>query len=87
MVVGSGLYTLALLAVDSESGKEVWRTPVNLRSFGPPLVLGDRVVYGLGTGNLSADTFHYGEENGRNEEDKPAGAVICVNAAVTWPSP
>jgi outer membrane protein assembly factor BamB len=79
--VGSGLYTLALLAVDTETGKVVWRTPVNLRSFGPPLVLGDRVVYGLGTGNLSADIFQYAEENGRNAETAPAGAVVCVNAA------
>lgn len=79
--IGSGLYTLALLAVDAETGKEVWRTPINLRSFGPPLVLGDRVVYGLGTGNLSADLFQYAEENGRNTEAAPAGAVVCVNAA------
>lgn len=79
--VGSGLYTLALLGIDAETGKEVWRTPVNLRSFGPPLVLGSRVVYGLGTGNMSADTFKYDEERGKSEEPVPAGAVVCVNAA------
>jgi outer membrane protein assembly factor BamB len=59
----------------------VWRTPVDLRSFGQPLVLGERVVYGLGTGNLSADVFQYAEENGRNMESVPAGAVVCVSAA------
>jgi outer membrane protein assembly factor BamB len=77
---GSGLYTLALLAVDAGTGKEIWRTPVKLRSFGPPLVLGNRVVYGLGTGNMSADVFTYAEEKGANEEKEPAGAVICVEA-------
>lgn len=79
--VGSGLYTLALLAVDADTGKEVWRTPVKLRSFGPPLVMGSRVVYGLGTGNMSADVFTYDEEKGKNEEKEPAGAVVCVEAS------
>jgi outer membrane protein assembly factor BamB len=85
--VGSGLYTLALLAVDAGSGKELWRTPVNLRSFGPPLVIGSRVVYGLGTGNMSADLFKYDEEKGKDEEKEPAGAVVCVEAetgAIAW---
>ena len=76
--IGSGLYTLALLAVDAESGKEIWRTPVGLRSFGPPLVIGNRVVYGLGTGNMGADVFKYDEEKGKDEEKTPAGAVVCV---------
>jgi outer membrane protein assembly factor BamB len=85
--IGSGLYTLALLAVDAGTGKELWRTPVNLRSFGPPLVLGNRVVYGLGTGNMSADVFKYDEEKGKEEEKTPAGAVLCVEAdsgKVAW---
>jgi outer membrane protein assembly factor BamB len=78
--VGSGLYTLALLCVDAESGKELWRTPVNLRSFGTPLVLGNRVAYGLGTGNLTSDVFKYDEEKDRPAETTPAGAVVCVEA-------
>ncbi|MFO0804831.1 MAG: PQQ-binding-like beta-propeller repeat protein [Gemmataceae bacterium] len=78
--IGSGLYTLALLAVEANTGKELWRTPVDLRSFGPPLVLGNRVVYGLGTGNMSADVFKYDEEKNKEEEKTPAGAVVCVEA-------
>ena len=78
--IGSGLYTLALLGVDATNGKELWRTPVNLRSFGPPLVLGNRVVYGLGTGNMGADVFKYDEEKGKDEENTPAGAIVCVEA-------
>jgi outer membrane protein assembly factor BamB len=78
--VGSGLYTLALLGVDAETGKEIWRRPVPLRSFGAPLVIGNRVVYGLGTGNLGADTCKYDEEKGKPEEPTAAGAVVCVEA-------
>lgn len=85
--VGSGLYTLALLAVDAASGKELWRTPVNLRSFGAPLVLGNRVVYGLGTGNMGTDVFKYDEETGKDEEKEPAGAIVCVetdSGQIAW---
>ena len=53
---------------------------MNLRSFGPPLVLGNRVVYGLGTGNMGADVFKYDEEKGKDEEKTPAGAIVCVDA-------
>jgi outer membrane protein assembly factor BamB len=85
--IGSGLYTLAVLAVDAATGQELWRTPVKLRSFGAPLAIGNRVVYGLGTGNMSADVFKYPEEKDRDEEKAPAGAVICVEAdsgAIAW---
>jgi outer membrane protein assembly factor BamB len=83
---GSGYRTFALLALDAATGSELWRTPVNLRSFGPPLVLGDRVVYGLGTGNLMEDVSAETEE-GAPPEAQPAGAVVCVEAAtgrVVW---
>lgn len=77
---GSGYRTLALLGLDAATGAEVWRTPVGLRSFGPPLALGDRVVYGLGTGNLVEDLAAVAEE-GVPQETAPAGAVVCVEAA------
>lgn len=83
---GSGYRTLALLGLDAGTGAEVWRTPVGLRSFGPPLVLGDKVVYGLGTGNLVEDLAAEAEE-GVPPETAPAGAVVCVEAAtgaVVW---
>lgn len=78
---GSGLYTYALLCIDADTGKEVWRTPVGLRSFGAPLVIGGRVVYGLGTGNMGTDVFKYDEEKGKPAEAEPAGQVVCVEAA------
>ncbi len=78
---GSGLYTSAVFALDAESGNELWRTPVSLRSFGPPLAIDNRVIYGLGTGNMTSDTFTYDEEVGKAPETDPAGAVIAVDAA------
>jgi outer membrane protein assembly factor BamB len=83
---GSGYRTLALLGLDAATGAEVWRTPVGLRSFGAPLVLGDKVIYGLGTGNLVEDLSAEPEE-GVPPETAPAGAVVCVEAAtgaVVW---
>lgn len=77
--VGSGYRTFTLLAIDAEKGTEIWRTPVNLRSFGPPLVLGNQVVYGLGTGNLTEDLATESEK-GIPRETQPAGAVMCVDA-------
>lgn len=77
---GSGYRTLAVFALNAETGAEVWRTPVSLRSFGPPLVLGDKVAFGLGTGNLS-DDLSTEPEDGVPAEKVPAGAVLCVDAA------
>ncbi len=78
--VGSGLYTLARVAVDADTGKELWREPQPYRSFGPPLAAGDRVFYGLGTGNLTNDVFAYVEED-TPAEAAPGGAVVSANAA------
>jgi outer membrane protein assembly factor BamB len=69
---GSGYDTHALLCVAADTGKELWRTPVALRSFGTPLVFGSRVCYGLGTGILTQDL--------EGDEKTPAGAVACVEA-------
>ena len=49
-------------------------------------MLGDKVVYGLGTGNLVEDLSAEAEE-GVPPETRPAGAVVCVEAAtgaVVW---
>lgn len=77
---GSGYRTLALFALDAETKAELWRVPVALRSFGPPLVLGDRVAFGLGTGNLGEDLAHDPSE-GRPAETTPAGLVVCLDTA------
>lgn len=76
---GSGYHTLALLCVDINTGDELWRTPVELRSFGAPLARGNHVYFGLGTGNLLEDlSAEPGEELPREREAK--GAVMCVSA-------
>lgn len=77
--VGSGYRTLALLCLDAATGKELWRTPAPARSFGPPLVRGRFVYYGLGTGNLSEDLS--GESEGLPAETEPKGVVMCLDAA------
>jgi outer membrane protein assembly factor BamB len=83
---GSGYQTLAAFAVNPATGQEVWKRDLPLRSFGPPLVLGKRVHYGLGTGNLTFD-LSVEPEPGKPAERAPAGAVVCLDAdsgAVVW---
>jgi outer membrane protein assembly factor BamB len=78
--VGSGLYTYVAVALDAATGKELWRTDLKLRAFGAPLAAGKFVYYGIGTGNMGADTHDYDEEGGAKEK-APAGAVVCLDAA------
>ncbi len=77
--VGSGLYTFVAVALDTDTGKELWRTDLKLRAFGAPLALGKHVYYGVGTGNLGADVHDYKEE-GEHKDKEPAGAVVCLEA-------
>jgi outer membrane protein assembly factor BamB len=76
---GSGYKSLCVFAADASTGKLAWKTPVPLRSFGAPLVLNNRVIYGLGTGNLAEDLN--AEADGTPSETKPAGMVICLDSA------
>jgi len=78
--LGSGLYTLARVALDADTGKELWRQPQAYRSFGAPLAAGEHVFYGIGTGNMTNDTFAYAEE-GTPAEVASGGAVVCASAA------
>jgi outer membrane protein assembly factor BamB len=75
--VGSGLYSFVAVCLDAEGGKELWRTDLKLRAFAAPLVLGKFVYYGVGTGNMVADTANYTEE-GEVKDREPAGAVVCL---------
>jgi outer membrane protein assembly factor BamB len=81
LYLGSGLYSPAAICLDLTTGKQLWRTDLKLRSFAAPLVLDQRVYYGVGTGNLGADTHEYPEEKGQRREEKPRGAVVCLDAA------
>lgn len=75
--VGSGLYSFVAVCLDADSGQELWRTDLKLRAFGAPVVLGKHVYYGVGTGNMMADTHNYPEE-GEEKENEAAGAVVCL---------
>jgi outer membrane protein assembly factor BamB len=75
---GSGLYSFVAVCLDTETGNEIWRTDLKLRSFGAPFVLGKHVYFGVGTGNMLLDTFAYEEEGGMKETE-PAGAVVCLD--------
>lgn len=77
---GSGLYTYVAVALDADTGAEKWRTDLKLRVFGAPLASGSKVFYGVGTGNMGADTWHYDEE-GEVRDKEPAGAICCLDAA------
>jgi outer membrane protein assembly factor BamB len=80
--VGSGLYSYVAVCLDAnDRGKELWRTDLKLRSFGAPLASGKFVFYGIGTGNMGADVHNYPEEGWNDREEKPAGAVVCLEAA------
>ena len=76
---GSGYHTLALLCADVNTGEELWRMPVDLRSFGAPLARGNHVYFGLGTGNL-IDDLSTESENGVPRETAAKGAIVCLDA-------
>ncbi len=78
--IGSGLYSFVAVALDATTGHEKWRTDLKLRAFGAPLASGSKVFFGVGTGNMGADVFHYDEE-GEMRDHECAGAVVCLDAA------
>jgi len=77
---GSGYNTYAAFCLDAATGNEVWKKELPYRSFGNPLASGDRVFFGVGTGRLTED-LNPEVEQGHPPEVKPAGAVLCLNAA------
>ena len=76
---GSGIgdtYTeTAIFCLDAKTGEELWRQPADLPVWGSPVVMGDKVYYGLGNGNIL------------QQADKPAGALLCLkksNGQEVW---
>ena len=54
--------------VDAATGKEIWRRPTDLPVWGESAVADGRVYVPLGNGNFM------------ESDDKPAGAVLCLDA-------
>lgn len=73
---GSGvsrLYrTAEIFCLDAASGKPLWRTPAEMPVWGSPVVDGEQVFFGTGTGRLTRSA---------EPPEKPAGELLCVDAA------
>ena len=69
---GSGYDRKELFALDAGTGNIVWRKSIELRSFGKPLLVGENVVFGLGTGNLGKDQV-------AGDATTSKGALLCLN--------
>jgi outer membrane protein assembly factor BamB len=67
--VGDEYKETALFCLDAETGKERWRMPTDLAVWGRPAVNGGFVYAGLGNGNFLESAA------------RPAGAVLCLEAA------
>ena len=71
-------------AVSDEEAKkrypDGWKQPLPYRSFGNPLVSGDRVFIGIGTGRLSED-LNSEVEPGVPPEREAGGAILALSAA------
>jgi outer membrane protein assembly factor BamB len=67
--VGDEYRETALFCLDAETGKELWRVPTDLPVWGMPAVAGGFVYAGVGNGNFLESA------------EKPAGAVLCLEAA------
>ncbi|MGL6076153.1 MAG: PQQ-binding-like beta-propeller repeat protein [Fimbriiglobus sp.] len=88
---GSGYGPREVFALEPETGRIRWRQAAPLRSFGQPVVSGQVVYVGLGTGNLLEPLNH---EPGEPVETTPSGLVLALDktngaelARYTLPSP
>lgn len=61
-----------IFCLDAGDGTVVWRHPTDLPVWGSPAVDAGQVFFGLGNGRLTKDVA---------PPAKPAGAVLCVDAA------
>jgi outer membrane protein assembly factor BamB len=77
---GSGVsrlnQTTEILCLGAADGKLLWRTPTELPVWGSPVVDGGQVFFGLGTGRLTQSA---------EAPEKPAGALLCADAATGRP--
>jgi outer membrane protein assembly factor BamB len=76
LYAGSGYgKTHEMFCLDITTGKPVWRTESDLPVWASPTVAGAHVFFGIGNGDFT------------RSDDKPAGALVCVEARtgkVVW---
>jgi outer membrane protein assembly factor BamB len=72
LYVGSGVgdihKTTLLMCLDASTGKENWKIPVDLPAFASPSFADGQVFFGIGNGNVATS------------DERPRGAMICVDA-------
>jgi outer membrane protein assembly factor BamB len=64
--------TTEIFCLDVSDGRPLWRTPAELPVWGSPVLDGNQVFFGTGTGRLTASA---------EPPEKPAGALLCADAA------
>jgi outer membrane protein assembly factor BamB len=75
LVVGDRVYAASgylrneVFCLDRETGRRLWVEAIDLPAFAPPVAAGDRVIFGIGSGDLASSG------------DPPAGALLCVDGA------
>ena len=67
--IGDTFKTTALFCLDAKKGQPIWRCSTRLPVWGRPVVARGFVYVGVGNGRLN------------ESDEKPAGAVLCVNAS------
>jgi outer membrane protein assembly factor BamB len=68
--VGDAYKETCVFCLDAATGKEIWRRPTDLPVWGESTLSGGRLYVGAGNGNFM-----------ESDADKPAGAVMCLDAA------
>jgi outer membrane protein assembly factor BamB len=71
--VGDAYKETCVFCADAETGQEIWRRPTDLPVWGESVVSGGRLYVGIGNGNFM------------DSDEKPAGAVLCLDAATGAP--
>src|SRR5262249_958903 len=68
----------ALLCLDADNGAQMWKVPVDLPAWAAPMVVGERVYFALGNGDLVSDANPKHPHPAQRAE--PAGAAPGVEA-------
>ena len=76
--VGDAYQETCVFCLDAATGKEIWRKPTDLPVWGESTLAGGRLYVGAGNGNFVDSE---GEGALAESKAKPAGALLCYNAA------